>query len=330
MPDKMAYTSTYVRGGKYSTYNCIRYHSFDDTLDHRKDIVNELIAQYGDDPKFSIVSISPNADNPIDYALIDRMKATRLMCELGHRVRGDAKIKVRQPLRKAYVAFQDSEITSYMIYRDKREEYATTICEELNVANVEWVDGDQTKFFDYSLQPNFRSLGPKNLGKQAQLLKSDMAKMSNEEANALYAKLKTGQTVDMLGVPLSLEDVIVSLLPKPGFAAASDKVGAIILDTKLDDLLLDRGTVAEFCSEIQKIRKDRNFDLSDRIELEVSCIYPKNRAAIENMIASVKKRLLATEITFHPDEEANKWDEAHKIDIGEGRTSLVNVYQVVG
>jgi isoleucyl-tRNA synthetase len=310
MAAKMSYTSGFTRGGVYSKSNIVRYHTYYDTLDHRKEIAKELTENYGDDPQFSILYIRADSSNTIDYDLIDRQRATRLICELGHRVRAEAKIKVRQPLRKAYVAFQDPAISNYMMYQDAtRDEYASIISDELNVANVEWITGDEAKFFDYTLQPNFRSLGPKGKGKQAQLLKADMAKMSDEEANALHAKLKAGETVDMLGVPLTMEDVIVGLQHKPGYAAATDKVGAIILDTKLDDVLLDRGMVAEFCSEVQQIRKDEKLELTDQITLEVSGLYPNNKAAIENMIASVKKRLLATEISFVQDEEADKWIE---------------------
>lgn len=328
---RMEYTACFKQGGTYGPFDCIRYFSFDDDKDHREEVIATLKASYEDVPGFSIVSVNANSQNAIDYALIDRMKATRLICELGRHIRAEAKIKNRQPLRKAYVAFSNKEVSDYMIYLDgAKQEYASIIQDELNVFDVEWVAEDTNRFFDYSLKPNFRTLGKKGFGKQAQVLKIDLVKMGNEESNALYAKLKAGETVVVLGVPLTFEDVESGLRPKPGYAAASDKVGAIILDTKLDDFLLDRGFVAEFRSEMQQLRKDAKLQLTDRIAVEVLFEFDRSRNSVANMVDSLKKTILATDMTLLSLSEFDKFNkiEASELSI-EGEKVYVRMCKVV-
>ena len=70
-------------------------------------------------------------------------------------------------------------------------------------------------------------------------------------------------------VEIVADDVEVSLAPRAGFAAASDRVGSVFLDTSLDDELRDLGLLREIQSRVQAMRKELAFEYTDRIRLSV-------------------------------------------------------------
>lgn len=291
----MIYNATYIcSDGKWN-----RQYTFDDNSDHKKQIEEELQQKFQDDNKYSFVSIVASGD--IDYQLIDNMRAVREMCELGHKVRANTKIRNRQPLRNAYITFADRTIQDYMLYVDcGKNEFADIIRDELNAINVEFVDeAFEAKIFNYNMKPNFRSLGPKGYGKQAQAVKIHIQSMSNEDRNNLYRQLKSGNTVSILDVPITFSDVEVEFASKENYVSSSGKVGAIILDTTLDKHLLNLGFVADFRSIVQNIRKESELNLTDRIFLEVFC-KPDKADILQQFSNKLTKDLLATDMQFFP------------------------------
>ena len=235
----------------------------------------------------------------IDYSLIDLMQATRSICELGHRVRAESKLKNRQPLKTAYVLFSDPDHQDYMVYRDAKLTYEDIFKTELNVLNVEFPDEqEQSKLFNYNIKPNFKVLGPKGFGKQAQGMKKHFESLSIEDRNALYLQFKSlqvGETIDVSGAPLTLSDIEVEFIAKKGYMSASGKVGAVILDTNLDDELEDMGFIAELKSCIQALRKDSGCKITDRIEIDIACSV-NLQIVVNHFSEGLKGKLLATEL----------------------------------
>jgi isoleucyl-tRNA synthetase len=272
--------------------------------------------QYKDDKNFKIFSIEEKSSNPyIDVALSKRMDAVRDICELGNKIRSASKIRNRQPLKNAYIIFKDPDVHDYMIYLDgRKDEYRTIISEELNVFNVKFVDENEFDIiFDYQLKPNFRTLGPKGYGKQAQYLKTYLSTISKAASNELYRKLKLGEAVYIAEVPLTISDVEVDFVAKENYSSAHSKSGTVILDLNLDEKLLDRGFAADFRSIVQGIRKENNLRLDDRISLEVYCDGNQTRA-LKNNYDWLARGLLAKDMKFFEKEKANL-ELAHKVEI---------------
>jgi isoleucyl-tRNA synthetase len=271
-----------------------------DTLDNMKPtLMQEYNDLYKNDPSFVRCKVSSVPLGLIDWDLMERMSSVREMCELGNKVRAQTGIRNRQPLRNAYVAFSDRDIQDHMVYLDcSKNEYARIIGDELNVHNVHFIDEKiESKIFNYNLKPNFKALGPKGFGKQAQDLKSFFQKMEVEERNDVHSKLKNGEVFPIFGIPLTYSDIEIDFLPKTNFMSATSKVGAIVLDTAMDDELLELGFIADFRSVIQNARKTASMKLSDKIFLEVYC--EQKRFDIINKFSNkLKKDLLATDIKF--------------------------------
>ena len=253
-------------------------------------LVEEYYEQHKDDTSFKLLSVSCER-----FDLSKRVAAVREMFELGHRVRADSKIRNRQPLRKAYILFADEKIQSYMQSIGEKD-YGDVFARELNIFNVEFITGSLDRFFIYVLKPNFRALGKKGLGKEAQQLKKDLLAMSNEERSTMFNALNT-QSVEAFGMTLSKDDIEIEYVPKPGFMGATGKVGSIILDTTLDDSLKEFGTVADFKGSMQNVRKEAGLNLTDRISFNVYCNSNKITVLVKHL-DRLKKELLATNVSF--------------------------------
>ncbi len=232
----------------------------------------------------------PAADGArIDRGLSAKMRAVRELVSLGLQVRTQSKLKVRQPLRRAHLIVGDPALRAGL------EGSLEMIKEELNVLEVGFVPtGEVRSYVEYNLKPNFRTLGQRGLGKQAQALKKSMAQLPAEEAAKLVAALADGGNATHGGVELLAEDVEIAFTTKEGFAAAGGRVGVVVIETVLDDELKELGFVRELQSKLQQARKDKGFELTDRIEI----VYGGARAIIERHAAHLSAELLCTKLTF--------------------------------
>jgi isoleucyl-tRNA synthetase len=186
----------------------------------------------------------------------------REIVSLGLSVRTQSKIRVRQPLRGADVALNDSELMARL------EPYRALIEEELNVHQVKLTSvRHEQGVVSFRLKPNFRALGPR-LGKRVQAVKQAL---EASDGVALYAELSSsGKLVLEIGgeaVEVSAGEVEVSCQAAPGFGAATGKLGVVVLNTELDDELVDEGILRELLSRVQAARKQAELDFTDRIEL---------------------------------------------------------------
>ncbi|HWL84986.1 MAG TPA: DUF5915 domain-containing protein, partial [Polyangiaceae bacterium] len=235
----------------------------------------------------------PEPPATFDDTLRATMASVRDLVSLGLQVRTQAKTKVRQPLRSAKV------IVSDLAMRERMPRYETMIREELNVLEVEFVgDARVRQYVTYKLKPNFRTLGQRGLGKEAQALKKVLADTSAEDAAAIHAELTRTGSVVVQGVTLGIDDVEVAFATHEGFAAAGDRVGVVVIETTLDDELRDLGFLREVQSRVQAARKDAGLDYTDRVKLWLSGGERLQRI-IAQYGANMAKEVLATEIAVN-------------------------------
>ncbi len=250
--------------------------------------------------------------------LITLMGYVRDIVSLGLQARTQGKLKVRQPLRAAHVVVPDAWA------RDRLQHFASVMREELNVLKLEFVDESrEAEFVDYALKPNFRALGERGFGKEAQVLKKEMAAW-DAELSRKWLRLLSRDGAIALG-PLGdrskqpelaafakpgldaytearAEDVLAECRPKAGFAAADGRVGgtlhvAVVLETALDEELRDLGFLRELQNRVQTARKDAGLEFSDRIHLVLK---GSDRLArvLEGHKAELAKEVLATKLEF--------------------------------
>jgi isoleucyl-tRNA synthetase len=196
----------------------------------------------------------------VDANLSAQMNTVREIVSLGRSARVNAKLKVRQPLARVEVILADATHLAWL------REHAALIAEELNVKEVEFAEKAE-QYIDYTVLPDLKKLGPR-IGKQLPALKGALAKA---DAAALLAEMERRGSVALKlpdgEVTLDKDDLQIRLSAKPGWAAAQGISGVVVLATELTPELIAEGYAREVIHHIQTLRKERNCEYTDRIEV---------------------------------------------------------------
>jgi isoleucyl-tRNA synthetase len=196
-------------------------------------------------------------DALIDERLDSAMDLTRRLVELGRAARSEAKVKTRQPLRRALVP------TSVVARLD--HDLLAEIAAEINVAEVDSF-ASAGDVVDYTAKANFRGLG-KRFGAATPLVaqaigEADPARLARELAETGTAHIDFEG-----GVDLGPDDIIVSERPREGWSVVNEHGETIALDLTLTPDLVRAGLAREAVRLVQEARKSAGLDVSDRIML---------------------------------------------------------------
>jgi isoleucyl-tRNA synthetase len=195
----------------------------------------------------------------VDADLGEQMKLARRLVELGRAARAEAKVKTRQPLRRALVA------TS--AYERLPEELRREVAEELNIGRIEPLSAAGADLVDHTAKGNFRTLG-KRFGKDTPRVAAAIAAADAEAlAKALSAAGRANVDVDGEAVEVLPDEVIVSERPREGWSVVNEQGETVALDLEITPELRRAGLAREVVRMIQEARKADGFDVSDRIAL---------------------------------------------------------------
>ena len=219
----------------------------------------------------------------IDKKVEERMDLVRDLVGLGRGTREKEKIKVRQPLSEVLVDGKYEALIS---------DLTPLICEELNVKTVEFAS-DLSQYMNYSLKPNFKVAGP-TLGGKIKAFGGALAK-------ADPAQFVAGETVTMdidgENFEITSDMVDVRIDAKDGFAVAMENNVFTILDTTLNQELLDEGLAREIVSKVQQLRKQADFEMMDNIEISIAPV-DEVKAAVELHKEYIMSETLALAINY--------------------------------
>ncbi|HVT42245.1 MAG TPA: isoleucine--tRNA ligase, partial [Acidimicrobiales bacterium] len=204
------------------------------------------------------------ADWPVaDTALVDaeleaQMGLARRLTSLGRAARGEASVKVRQPLARALV-FLPGDAPA--ILRD-------IVADELNVDEIDTAD-ELSDVIQFQLVPNFGTLGPR-LRDKVKLLQPALDALDGAAAaDTLEAGQSITVTLDGQVVELSPDDVSLRVRPQQGFAVSREGGEVVALDLAVDEGLRLRGLARDVVRLVQDLRKTSGLEVSDRIRLSV-------------------------------------------------------------
>ena len=147
---------------------------------------------------------------------------------------------------------------------------------------------------NFSVKPNFKEVG-KLLGSKIKEFQEKLQKLSSSEINNLRDNKDIEITLagDKFKVTSSM--VIINSISKEGFDVALEDNDFIILNTDLTEDLIMEGIAREFISKVQNLRKQKEFDIIDRIN-----IYYDGDKEVENSVDKfkelIKNETLAIEI----------------------------------
>jgi isoleucyl-tRNA synthetase len=197
----------------------------------------------------------------IDKALEERMDYAQRISSLVLSLRKAENLRVRQPLKRILLPVLNEGFQAQV------EAVESLILAEVNVKDIEFIT-DTAGIVNKKAKPNFKTLGRK-LGKDMkdgkQMIEGfDQDQIARLEKENFYPLEVNGTTYE-----LTLEDVEILSEDIPGWQVASDRGLTVALDISLSPELLAEGMARELVNRIQNIRKDADFEVTDRIHVVI-------------------------------------------------------------
>ncbi len=253
----------------------------------------------------------PECDEQLlDEDLNHQAATAQQVVRLGHKLREEANIRVRQPLAELRFACSDPE--EYQTI----ETLSEVIRDELNVKDI---IGEENldEYVSYSYKPNLKTLGPK----YGKLLGAIRQQLPELDQNVL-APLRNGQSVDVSfnGEPVALspEDVLISTEQATDWVCADDQGIQIALSTKLTPELLREGMARDFVRQVQQQRKEADLEIEDRIVISFQADNAELQAALKEWADYIQSETLADRLQ----ESTELPPDAKSVTIGEASIAI--------
>ena len=241
-------------------------------------------------------------DYPVaDTSLLDadlnlRMASAQKVVRLGHKLREESNLRVRQPLAELRFASSNAETAAAI------EKLGDVIGEELNIQKVIRQD-NLDSLVKYAYKPNLKTLGPK-YGKLLNALRTKLPELGE----AVLGPLRRGQnlTVELEGqsVDLAPDDVLVSTEQAAEWVCSDDAGIQVAISTVLTPELIREGMSRDFVRQVQQLRKDADLNITDRIHIH----YHSEDKTVQAMVAEwgsyIKGETLADRIEFEASADA--------------------------
>ena len=254
-------------------------------------LYKDLVSVTGKENKESVhLTDFPIANESyIDKSLESKMQKAQTISSLVLSLRKKESIKVRQPLQKIMIPIANAT------ERAEIEAVANLIKHEVNVKEIELLE-DASGILVKQIKPNFKTLGPK-FGKDMKAI----ATAVQEFGQAEIAQFEKAQTYSLQlpdkTVTLSLDDVEISTQDIEGWLVATAGSLLVALDIHITPELRQEGIARELVNRIQNIRKDNDYDITDRIQIRLQA-HPALQAAVTANEAYIKNETLTDSITF--------------------------------
>ena len=247
----------------------------------------------------------------VDRELEKRMEYAQRISSLILSLHKKENIRVRQPLQEVMLPILDSDEDRNFV--KQVEGVKDLILAETNIKEIEYVT-DTAGVIHKKIKPNFKTLG-KRLGKQMKAAATAIAGLNQDEISAieksgLYTLVVEGEKFD-----LTLEDFEITAEDVPGWLVASDGSLTVALDVTLTDELVAEGTARELVNRIQNIRKNSDFNVTDKIQVRIEN-HPRLTEAVEKFGAYIKGEVLATSLSLADSVDGEKVDLFEDLTVG--------------
>ncbi len=205
----------------------------------------------------------PVADRSLqDAGLERRMGLARTAVSLGRGLRAKHDVRIRQPLPSMTVVMADPED------RASLERMAEIVRDELNVKELR-VSSEEADFVSYSARPNLKVLGPR-YGKSIGAIRAEIGRFTGDQL-ALVVAGGSLQSEAIAELRYDETTLLVDRASREGTVVDTLDGVTVALDVTLDDALRLEGLARELVNRIQGLRKEQEFDLDDRIQVQIGC-----------------------------------------------------------
>ena len=231
----------------------------------------------------------------IDLDLVETTHLAQQITSMVFSLRKKENMKVRQPLQKVLIPVLDKKTEEQILA------VAELIKQEVNVKELQLINAEEASHLIVKqIKPNFKTLGSR-LGKDMKVVGAEIANLTNEQISQLEKEGK----IDIQGYEITTADVEISTKDIPGWTVTSDGKITVALDLTLTEELKSEGIAREFINRIQNIRKEKNFDLTDKITISLEENTPfidqimKNESYISSEVLSNKIEIVSSLSNFN-------------------------------
>ena len=213
-------------------------------------------------------------------------------------------IKVRQPLSKIMIPVLNAQVQRQI------EHVGELIKSEVNIKTIEFIAED-SGVITKKIKPNFKALGPK-LGAEMKTIAAQISAFTQQQIAELE---KSGnyaiETANKTFV-ISLEDVEILSEDIPGWLVANAGHVTVALDVTITPALKEEGYAREFVSQLQRMRKEMNLEITDRIGVDFEAVDMELSGALLNY-----KQYICAEILADTLEQVASLPESEAISVNE-------------
>ncbi|WP_114940952.1 isoleucine--tRNA ligase [Mucilaginibacter endophyticus] len=226
----------------------------------------------------------------VDAELEERMQLAQDVSSLTLSLRKKVNINVRQPLSKILLPILDKSFKLHV------EQVKDLILSETNIKDIEYIT-DTAGFIKKKIKPNFKALGQK-VGKDMKVVAEAITNFTQDD----IAALETNGNILVLDGKYEVLATDVEIIAEdvPGWQVANLGKLTVALDVTITNELKQEGISREFINRVQNMRKTKGFEVTDRINVQLSS-NPVIRAAVENNLTYICAEILADSIVFVDD-----------------------------
>lgn len=258
----------------------------------------------------------PEADEKhIDKDLEERMQLAQKFSSMVLSLRKKINIRVRQPLAKIIIPVQNPR------FQKQVESIKNLILSEVNVKGIDFISNSESILVK-KIKPNFKTLGPR-FGKMMKAIADKVVNFTQQDINKLESEQKYMLNIDNTDVELLISDVEIIFDDIPGLVVTNIGSLTVALDTNISEELKEEGIARELINRIQNIRKDKNFEVTDKIKVIIEN-HPEIETAIKNNFNYICSETLATNLDVTDNLNGN---EKLKIELTEDISTFITIHK---
>lgn len=221
--------------------------------------------------------------------LEEKTALVQTVVNLGHSLRKEYHIKVRQPLQTAYIVSTDQSIIASL------QEQEILIKEELNVKEIQF-SHEESQFVTRSIKPNLKTLG-KKVGKWLPKLREKIEKLTYEEASACTEEDPISIAIDSHIFSIVPKDLLIRSAVREGIIAQVSGNITIALNLELNEPLIQEGIARELVNKLNTMRKNLGLQVTDRIAVTIDTT-EKVKESFYSHAEYITNETLIADITF--------------------------------
>lgn len=242
----------------------------------------------------------PTADESVINSELEKdMSIAQTITSMSLALRRKANLKVRQPLTCIMIPVIDDEQKASI------EAMASLIKNEVNVKGIKFVSNEEGVLVK-KVKPDFKKLGPK-FGKIMKQLAAQITAMSQKDIIEFEKNGCFTFTVDSTPATVELADVEIISEDIPGWLVNNEGSLTVALDITVTEELRREGIAREIVNRIQNIRKSKDFDITDKIDVVITPNDGTNEA-VKDYMEYISKQVLANSFAIAEIDEADRID----------------------